>query len=197
MGKLATIKQKERDEKIHQVLHLLLFEKDENGKPYTVVSACEAMQVPRATWYFWEKQGHVDAVRQEVVSSIRTTAQDMILPRIRDIIGNLVSIAADGVSPTGSKVTTQNMLAAYDRIKPLMGLDRPIDDGGGLSAAEFLQQFSPKPLAFNAQNINFIYTGQSGPKMGELPSIEEPSDDNSEVVDGETTEMPTTPQETE
>ena len=56
----------QREHTVMQVLSLLLFEKDEDGKKYTITRACEAAGISTSTWYNWVEEGIVSNPLQTI-----------------------------------------------------------------------------------------------------------------------------------
>jgi len=162
------------EDKIEAVLRLVIW--GEDGKVFSVSKACKEVGIPRSTWYAWQKHGTVAEIKARLTSDMQQAAQNRVLPYIGKILDNVVQIAL-GESPNGSNVTASHMINAFRELKPLIGLDQPMQSTQGKTAATFLQTFQPQQINIGPSAVKeFLYSGQGVPKMGQIEQ---------EVTDGE------------
>lgn len=167
---------------VSQVLELLFHGVDDNGKAYSIETACKKVGISTATWYRWAKDGALEPHKAALAAQMSSAIQEIVIPRYRDIYEGLVSLAL-GQRPKNAnpamEVKAGDMLKAIKLLSNVVPV-KPLavqEDDGGKDAEDFLEEVQFKQI-YVSGDMNFIYQGNGQPQFGKL----EPGDD---VIDGE------------
>ena len=169
---------------VSQVLELLFHGQDDNGRAYSIESACKKVGISTATWYRWAKDGALDPHKAALAAQMSSAIQEIVIPRYREIYEGLVSLAlgqrpkdADPmmVVKAGDMLKAIKLLATVVPVRPLAA---PEQDGGQ-DAFEYLEEAQFKQIYVQG-DMNFIYQGNGQPQFGKLES--------GDVIDAESNE---------
>jgi hypothetical protein len=168
-----TLTQLQREKNILDILRLMLWEKDEKGKTYSITRACQEVGIDRSTWHRWMQDGLISGPLQRIAEEMNQAVYDTVVPYHREIMETLVNMAR-GIGPEGMEMKPADVLAAireYMKIVPT----RPLDQEAGNDKSEFehLDTFQPKQVFVNVEAGDFIYQGNSSIPPPELESGEE------------------------
>lgn len=162
---------------VSQVLDLLFHGQDDNGKAYSIETACKRVGISTATWYRWAKEGALDTHKAALAAQMSSAIQEVVIPRYRDIYEGLVSLAL-GQRPKnadpGMEVKAGDMIKAIKllaNVVPVKPLTAP-EQTGEEEALEYLEGAQFKQI-FVQGDMNFIYQGNGQPQFGKLESGED------------------------
>lgn len=157
---------------VSQVLELLFHGKDEEGRVYTIESACRKVGVAPRTWYRWAKEGALEPHKAALAAQMSNAIQEIVIPRYRDIYEGLVSLAL-GKRPAEAdasmEVKASDMLKAIKlltTVVPVKPLAAP-EQNEGKDAEDYLEGAQFKQI-FVKGDMNFIYQGNGQPQFGQL-----------------------------
>lgn len=157
---------------ISQVLELLFHGRDENGRAYSIETACSEVGISRTTWYRWVKEGTLEPYKAALAAQMSSAIQEIVIPRYRDIYQGLVSLALGqrpvGADPTmevkaGDMIKAIKLLAAVVPVQPLSAPEL----NEGKEVEEYLEGAQFKQI-FVQGDMNFIYQGNGQPQFGQL-----------------------------
>ena len=137
----------------------------ENGS--TVTEACEAMDVPRAMFYKWVKQGVLADYLAEARKSRSEVAHTMAAGKLPDVMGYMIQIATGKVKLRGA-----SPIAAAKFVWDVVG-------AGVAQPDSEVEEAAPISLTFVPQMVVFNVTG-GAPRMAD--------DGSMEIIEGEFTE---------
>lgn len=170
-----TIEGLQRERIITDIIRLMLWEKDESGKNYSITKACSEAGIAYNTWKKWVEEGYVSSPLRAIAGSISQVAYDNVLPYYEQIIKNVVSLAT-GKKPKDSdisEVKASDMLAAFKMLQQIIPV-YPIDQAQGeKSEMEHVDTYVPQQLHvhYHESNSDFLYKGGGEQRFGELPSV--------------------------
>ncbi len=187
MDKKFSLVKLQRDTKIAQVISLVLYQKQDDGRAHTITSACKEVGVDRTTWHNWMKDGHMQEPLREVSSQMSQIVYTEILPNYQQIMKNMVSLAL-GKAPENSdinSVSASDMTAAFREIQKIIPIE-PLDQQNGRSAGDHLDKYQPKQV-FVQNNLHFVYQGEGGASSidGSFLKEENDPDDNDDIIEVE------------
>jgi len=173
-----TVEGLQRERIITDIIRLMLWEKDDRGKNYTITKACEEAGIAYNTWKKWVEDGFVSAPLRAIAGSISQVAYDNVLPHYEQMIKNVVALAS-GRRPEGSDITeikAADMLAAFKLLQQIIPV-QPIDQAQGeKSEMEHVDTFVPKQLHIHyhqGDSADFLYRGGGEQRFGELGSLKD------------------------
>ena len=171
LDQFTTVNQVQREKTILEILSMLMTQKNNSGKRYTIRQACQEAGISPATWDRWVQDGLVSGPLQKFSLQLRQTVYDNIIPHYSEIIQNLVSIAL-GKPPEGTTmtITAGDMRGAIQdlfKIIPPGSLDKLAT--GATSEGEHIDAYQPKQIFVNIQNGDFVYKGGDNFSLGSGP----------------------------
>ena len=144
---------------MYDVLRMLLFDRQENGKPYFLKDCVDKAGISVVTWYKWVDKGYLTEVMQTVQKQVDHYGQTLVMGRYQEMTESLMSIAI-GEQPTdelgnprGVKPTASALVEAQKLI-----LEQYVNRIGGVlnNAAnphQFLQDFQPQQVHIHVGDV--------------------------------------------
>ncbi len=169
-----TLRTIEREQKILEVISIMLSGEAEQDNIRKTVSAQRAMAiagVPRKQWERWVTEGHVAGPMRNISNQLNQAAYNVILPYFLEMMEVQVSIAT-GKAPQGSDIKTvraTDASAAFKELQKMMPVEPVNQADGAKSEVEHLETFQPKQM-FVVKG-DFVYKGGGSENFGDLPSM--------------------------
>ena len=161
-----TVSQLQNEKIIADILQLMLWQRDEDDKPYTIAKACAEAGIAPSTWHRWVQDGMVDGAMRAIKAQIDQAAHEKLFPYHDEVMQTLVDIAR-GIAPEGMKLKAGDVLAAIREYVRIVDLPPMGQETGTHSESEHLETFQPKQIFVNIQSGDFVYQG--GSSMRSLP----------------------------
>jgi hypothetical protein len=172
----------QRERTILEVLRLMIHQKDENGKNFTISAACLEAGTTYSTWKLWVSEGLVTGPLQQAAQELYQDTYGKIIPFYGRMVEGMIAMAM-GQRPPESDITEirpSDMIAAFREISKIIPT-RPLDQvtGGQRSERDHLEEYQPKQLF--VVHGDFIYQGEAGTRFGGLPPGDDLEGDYEEV----------------
>lgn len=163
----------QQERTILEVIRFMVWEKNRDGKNYTIQEACTGAGISYSTWKNWVKDGFVTAPLQKATQELHQITYGQIVPHIQEMIAVQISLAMGRIPDDSDikEVRPADAIAAWNQIQkifPIPSVDQK--QQGSKTELEHLQSFQPGQIM--VVKGDFIYNGQAGgTRMGDLPSI--------------------------
>jgi len=165
----------QREITIRDVLRGMLIGKDDKGKRLSLTKACAQAGITVNTWNKWAEEGHALTPLREMANVVNQVAYDTILPQWHTIIQNLVNVAI-GKRPRDTdiqEIKVSEMLKAIQLLQKIIPVQSLEELGtGGQSELSHIESFMPQQINIKLESGDFIYTGSTQEKFGNMPSVQ-------------------------